>query len=179
MGLDITAYGKITPLDCVFDSDGEPIDPKTREPLDGLEYFQANVNQDFPDRSKDIADNGVYTYETSTGFRAGSYGGYNNWRESLAKLAGYAPEEEDRYGSKRMRHDAGAWSKTSGPFWELILFSACEGTIGPKVSAKLAKDFADYQTKADAHEDEYFRSKYAEWREAFEMAANNGAVDFH
>lgn len=55
----------------------------------------------------------------------------------------------------------------------------CEGVIGSSVSAKLAKDFADFQKDADAHEDRNFREKYAEWRKEFEMAADDGAVSFH
>jgi hypothetical protein len=78
-----------------------------------------------------------------------------------------------------MRHDAAAWGMSEGPFWELIHFSDCEGTIGPEVSAKLAQDFARYQDQADAHPDERFRDLYATWRTAFEMASQGGAVDFH
>ena len=68
------------------------------------------------------------------------------------------------------------------PFFELIHFSDCEGIIGPKISAKLAKDFADNQAKADVYrvdEASWFREKYSDWRRAFEMAADNGAVEFH
>lgn len=32
---------------------------------------------------------------------------------------------------------------------------------------------------ADAWGDEYWRERYAYWRQAFEMAADGGAVDFH
>ena len=115
------------------------------------------------------------------GFRAGSYSGYNHWREKLAEIAGYPSIETDRFGSglKEMRHDAGAREAGSGPFYELIWFSDCEGIIGPITSAKLARDFADFQAKADAVEDDYWREKYGKWRQAFEMAAEEGAVDFH
>lgn len=37
----------------------------------------------------------------------------------------------------------------------------------------MAQDFARFQGEADKHEDEYFREKYALWREAFEMAAES------
>lgn len=173
MGLDITAYKKITPLDAVFDQDGDPIDPKTREPLEG-DYFHMCENPHYTERADGLA-RGLYAYEDATGFRAGSYSGYSQWRDQLAELAGYAAApREDHH-----KHSASAWDAESGPFWELINFSDCEGTIGPKTSAKLAKDFADHQAKADAHESERFRSLYGQWRVAFEMATDEGAVDFH
>lgn len=115
------------------------------------------------------------------GFAAGSYGGYNEWREQLAELAGYPPlpYKSDWESKARSRHAAGAWAAKEGPFWELIHFADNEGCIGPKTSAKLAKDFADFQAKADEHASKWFRGRYAEWRRAFELASDNGAVSFH
>jgi len=177
MGLDITAHRKLTKLDTVFGSDGEPIDPVTREPL---EYaFKAYLNPDFPGRADEIIDRAIYTSEDSMGLHAGSYSGYNHWREQLAELAGYIPEDYEQFGRARKSYCMPCWNGAEGPFAELINFSDCEGVIGCSVSAKLAKDFADFQHKADAHEDERFRMKYAEWRCAFEMAADQGAVEFH
>lgn len=177
MGLDITYYANLQKLDCVFDEDGEPIDPVTRKPLE--DAVQLYVNPHFEGREIPIVDRGVYIAEECDGFRAGSYGGYNHWREGLAALAGYPLTEMDDYGTKTFRHDAGAWAVDSGPFHELINFSDCEGVIGSVVAAKLAKDFADFQEKANTHMDEGWRDLYAEWRNAFEMAANGGAVSFH
>lgn len=179
MGLDITAHKQLSKIDCVFDASGNPIHPETREALDFA--FLASVNYDFPGRNGSIEDGTYYNAGDSFGFRAGSYGGYNAWRDELAKLAGYPAKPVDRYntGSVQQRHDQGAWNADSGPFWELINFSDCEGVIGAEVSAKLAKDFAEYQSAVDAHDDEYFRARYNEWRKAFEMASDNGAVDFH
>lgn len=176
MGLDITYYSKLTPIDAVFDEDGEPINPQTREPLE-CDYCQPIENPHY-DRSDGLA-RGVYAYEDCDGFRAGSYSGYNRWREQLAELAGWALGSYRQYDKDWPSHAASAWDSESGPFWELICFSDCEGTIGAKTSAKLAADFAEHQSKADAHEDERFRDLYAKWREAFESAANAGAVLFH
>ena len=64
-------------------------------------------------------------------------------------------------------------------FEELIHFSDCEGTIGPKTSAKLAKDFADWRDRAEKHTpEEYFFAKYCDFQKAFEIAARGGAVKF-
>lgn len=174
MGLDITYYRNLRKLDCVFDAHGEPIDPVTRAPMEAHQFY---ANHDFQKQADGIE--GMYDAEKAGGFCAGSYGGYNNWREDLAKLAGYPALECERHGVAG-RHDAGAWEADGGLFHELIHFSDCEGTIGPVTSAKLAKDFADFQDRADAFGDDYWRDKYAEWRKAFETAAKeNGAVSFH
>lgn len=106
-------------------------------------------------------------------------------------MAGYPEASEEIqgvFGGTRTRtgHDVGAWHSGGGPFFELIHFSDCEGTIGPVVSKKLAEDFAKYQKAADSfigtHDDGkpggYFAEIYAEFRKAFETASNNGAVDF-
>jgi len=161
MGLDITAYSKLQPTG---DPEGEWLggnDSEFKSRADGLEA-------------------GRYDHDKSIGFRAGSYSGYSEWRNELAKLAGYpAVRHESGYKPPEDLHSAGAWERTEGPFWELIHFSDCEGVIGPKTSAKLAADFATFQEKADAHPDQWFRDRYAKWREAFELASNDGAVAFH
>jgi len=164
MGLDITAASK---LELIPDA---PVD---------LDAFHVGSNPDeFADRADGLKP-GLYRSHAELNFRAGSYSGYNAWREQLAELAGY-PKRMHFSGHKppEALHAAGAWETTSGPFWELINFSDCEGVIGPKTSVKLAKDFADHQAKADAHPDEWFRDLYAMWRRAFELASDAGAVDF-
>jgi hypothetical protein len=177
MGLDIAAYANLKKLNCAFNEDGEPIDPATLEPLEDAVQF--HVNPHFPGREAPLEDGAAYLAEEGEGFRAGSYGGYNHWREGLAALAGYPLTEREVYGTTIFSHDAGAWSVDSGPFHELINFSDCEGVIGSVVSAKLAKDFADFQDRADSHMDVGWRELYTQWRHAFEMAANGGAVSFH
>lgn len=179
MGLDITAYRKLKKIDAVFDADGEPIDPDTREVLDDV--YQPCVNHDFLGREEGLEHKAAYIYEELCGGISMGYSSYNAWRDELAKLAGYPAVPVDRYntGNIQQRHDQGAWNSDGGPFWELINFSDCEGVIGPLVSAKLAGDFASFQEKADAHHDERFKRAYAQWRESFEMAADGGAVDFH
>lgn len=150
MGLDITWYRKLTPA---------------KHESDHTTNFY--IADSFAARAKDIAEGTHYAYLESDSFRAGSYSGYNEWRDQLAKLAGYQSAED-------------VWhNRTEGPFYELIDFSDCEGVLGAATSAKLAKDFAQFQEQADAHADNYFRTKYREWRNAFEKAADRGAVSFH
>jgi hypothetical protein len=173
MGLDIMAYRKLTP------ANGNEAFYETGELKyeDGWTQFYKNL--DFPGRADDIQDCHAYKAEDSEVFYAGGYGGYGRWRDQLAELAGYPLTKYMQYGQEQQSYAAACWEGAEGPFSELINFSDCEGVIGAAVSAKLAKDFADHQAKADAHQDERFRSKYAEWRKAFEMAADGGAVRFH
>jgi hypothetical protein len=158
MGLDISYYTKLVPAaDPVRDEWGD---------FDRDIYFA--VGDDETRRAADLKP-GVYTFDKREGFRAGSYGGYNQWRDMLAVFAAFPSA---RYVWNSRDRVAGQ------PFVELIDFSDFEGVIGPTVSAKLAADFAAHQERANAHPDEWWRSKYAEWRKAFEVAADGGAVEF-
>jgi hypothetical protein len=182
MGLDIAAYRGLTRA-----AEGEGLHPEYAEEADYEHgWFRLYKNDEFPGRAGEIDDEGIYRATEEFGFRAGSYSGYNEWRDQLAALVGHPSEKHVVAASEhlmlgdRWSHAASVWNNPApGPFMELINFSDCEGTIGTTVSAKLAKDFADWQEKADAHEDEWFREKYADWRKAFEMAADNGCVVFH
>lgn len=177
MGLDVSAYAKIKKIGCLFDVDGEPVDPVTRKPVEG-EYFQAHVNHDFPGRADDIEDRAIYIYENSDRLAAGSYGYYNRWRDELARLAGYPKGQYEQYGNKYDSYCAACWNGATGPFSELINFSDAEGVIGAVVARKLAADFAEFQAAADRIGGE-FAAKYSEWRKLFEMASNSGCVLFH
>lgn len=166
MGLDITAYRqlKLAP-DAQVDEDGNPKEWDKFLSINAavLEWTVDN----FPGRADDLSP-GVYSFAESHDFRAGSYGGYGVWRNWLAERAGH----------KSARH---VWENVSeGPFVELIHFADNEGYIGPAVSAKLAKDFAEHEEKILAAGDEPWNADlYRAWRRAFEMAADGGCVDFH
>jgi len=167
MGLDISAYPRLVPAPGdVAMTDGEPDDWQSYFVVrrDEIEMTEAH----FPGATEGLTP-GVYRRDGEFGFRAGSYGGYNQWRDQLARLAGWSGA-------------TAAWDdpkSVSGPFGRLINFSDCEGYIGPAPAAKLAADFAEYQHAADRHPDEWFREQYSRWRKAFEMAADGGLVDFH
>lgn len=178
MGLDITAYRKLTKLDVLFDEDGEPVDPTTREPVKN--YVRVRANHDFPGREQGLEDRAAYAYEDADSFWSGGYSRYNHWREELAELAGYPLTEYTQYGATSMRRDAAAWAGLceGKPFVELVNFSDCEGVIGPVVAAKLAKDFAEWSERAAQRGDDFYQ-KFDEWRRCFEFAADGGAVCFH
>lgn len=171
MGLDITAYGQVKRIGEASDWEDyeEHYDWKTTDYI-----WPGHVADDAPfgDWSAGIAA-GVYEYDEDKrhSFRAGSYSGYNEWRAWLSVLAlGVAPSD--------------VWAESSiyedKPFYRLINFSDCEGIIGPVYAKQLAKDFAAFQSKADAAEcNDWFKAKYTDWRKAFELAADGGYVDFH
>lgn len=171
MGLDITAYKQlklVRPL-----TDTEKADYEVEDESENNVVFY-NFNEDFPEHSERLEPFSLYECTERVGFRAGSYSGYSIWRNELAKVAGF-------------KSDKDVWNngKLGDPFYEVINFTDCDGVIGPKFAAKLFKDFVDNQARADAHsktlgtDSEWFKSKYAEWRKAFEMASDNGAVSFH
>lgn len=195
MGLDISAYRKLVPASgAVLDDGGYPVDwEKYRSISQPLLNF-SNDSFGQPPRAGDLAK-GVYAFSESMGFRAGSYSGYGSWRDWLAKAMGHGSAQKVW---DRVDHDG----YCTEPFDELICFADNEGVIGPTVAAKLAKDFADHDERVKQFcgappgwqvpppgvngegagigaQNLYNLYKYAEWRKAFEMAADGGMVEFH
>jgi hypothetical protein len=86
------------------------------------------------------------------------------------------------------------------PFWKLLNMSDCEGIITGPVATELLKNFEDHRKKAlawkpikpvvridwrtgvpDGEEEfdqEYWVEKYADWTQAFRVAAPEGIVVF-
>lgn len=168
MGLDCTAYRnvKLIATHREEDEDGEYCLPDGTL-YDWDEHITVYVNPHFPERAIGLVHRGVYTAEDSMGWRAGSYGGYTAWRKELAALVGLDAEDiwEDRV--------------TSGPFYELICFSDCDGTLNADVCARLHADFVQYEKVAEEKMDDYSLQRYREWKEACAMAAQNGFITFH
>ena len=167
MGLDIVAYKNVEYIsidDNDVDEYGDPRDINVFRLYQSLiEYTEEN----WPGRTEGITGE-YFTYENGYDFCVGSYGGYNSWRNNLARLAGYGSADD-------------VWDRKfkEGPFLELINFSDCEGYIGPVVSAKLYQDFKDNYEKAKlVNDDGWFLRKYEDWMKAFEYASQNGLVLF-
>lgn len=174
MGLDITAYTKVKLIETLEDIEEWETkywmaDNDTQTDYIYSGYFKdGNYHKEW---AEGLEPGGVYKYEDCHSFRAGSYSGYNRWREWLSMLGlGVMPET--------------VWKNAklyeNKPFYRLINFSDCEGIISSKFSKELAKHFADHQSIVDASDsDEYYKEKYTDWRKAFELAADNGYVSFH
>jgi hypothetical protein len=170
-GLDVTAY------------EGLSIVKSPKLTVDGIPQSPNEVMLspvEFEERFAGLQSGKVYKYQTSFDFRAGSYSGYNYWRNELAKLAGYEQTSYTLFNGKtELRYDATVWKAKKGPFWELIDFSDAEGVIGPNACKRIYKDFLQYETAASKHPDEYFRSAYSDWKKAFSMCSKKGAIVFH
>lgn len=163
MGLHIRAYSR-----CRF------VAPKTENDWDEHEdvHIYVHALDVFRDRLDGLAPGWYASEGEYRHFHAGSYGGYNRWRDQLSRAALGVPASEVW----------GHFSRFAGrPFAELINFADNEGTIGPRTSAKLLADFdADPALPTRVADDpfDYFAEKYAEWRNAFALAADNGLVVF-
>lgn len=175
MGLDITAFEHVALVEEQHereDEDGNVC--YERVEYGGQGHISVYNEKSFPHSLGSILNDRCYT---ATGeqfrFHAGSYSGYNIWREELSKHAlGVSPG--------RVWNDPGAWADR--PFYELINFSDCEGVIGPEVSARLAQDFRDHRDDIRAALESagaWMAVKYDEWQRAFELASVDGLVDFH
>lgn len=107
------------------------------------------------------------------GFRAGSYGGYNAFRDALAGLSNRSAGD---YWGKDGNRD---W-----PFYELVNFADNEGTLDWVAAKALLEDFQRHrdqfarQYKDDAHRS-YWVEVYDEWITGLELAADHGLVCFH
>lgn len=111
---------------------------------------------------------GVYDAECTSSLTLKSYSGYNNWRNELAIMVGYASAKDCQQ------------NHTQGPFYELIYFSDCEGIINGPIVDKLHKDFVEYEHKAKESDDIYFSRYYQEWLDALEsIVGQNGLIYFH
>ncbi len=130
-----------------------------------------HVSKNWPGHAAGLTA-GLYACEETYAFRAGSYSGYNKWRDRLAALTGWGSADA-------------CWESfaESGPFLELINFADNEGFIGASVAAKLARDFADYRAaitnQLGPDERAEFLYAYEDWAKVITLAAQGGCVLFH
>jgi hypothetical protein len=163
MGLNVSAYGRLEAIkdnQVEFGDHGIPVNERI------VSLFN---NPDYPYHISGLKESRFFICKGETyQFRAGSYHSYSDWRDWLAKLAGYKDAHE-------------VWQNpTMGPFVELINFSNLAGTIGPSVSAKLANDFKDFEHKVKQYEksDPFHYRAFQDWKKCFEIATKDGAVNF-
>lgn len=123
---------------------------------------------DFPEQADGIRE-GWYHGRVKRIFRAGIFGSYGEWLAQLCRLA-HGVEPEVLWNKPQEWKDK--------PFSGLIMFSDCNGIIGPKTSARLYEDFVAWQDKAQEQDVEDFFDLYLEWMEAFKVASRNGVVEF-
>ena len=139
MGLDILALSNLQYI-------GEHVDDHAEGGFCNQEGHYQVSEDDFL-RHQDLREGACYATTPTTevvAFRTGSYSGYSWFRNALAHFAHGVPamtiwEQPEKYQGL--------------PFYELIDFSDSDGTFGPAVCAKLAKDFADHEEQAKAFVD--------------------------
>ena len=191
MGLDISVISQIKPISIPEGIElwsNEYYEWEEKQDIEGSVWnFQPNTY--FPEQSEGLPDGFGYGTGEEYSFRAGSYSGYGEWRDLLARLALDMSSE-------------GVWNKidsgegyTEIPFSDVINFSDADGIIGPVASKKLHNDFVNYEKdimkkldryylkfedfEIDGETYDWFKHKYKDWKEAFRIASNKGAVIFH
>jgi hypothetical protein len=174
MGLDITVHTKIEPaVPPMMEDDPTEIDWDAAYENGIVHVFAYNGFE------QSLGGLTNETWVRSVGdewsFRAGSYGGYSDFRDLLCTtVLGVSPNE--------------VWTNAEEyrykPFYEIINFADNEGTIGPIACYDLSVDFAMHREMvADAvaamRDGDYFMEKYDEWTRAFADTAMTGLVQFH
>lgn len=113
------------------------------------------------------------------GFRAGSYSGFNTWREELAELA---------VGDSNLYNiwaHAGTRKKRI-PFQEILCHSDCDGHITYRECKKLLDDFNRYifvaMERINVPKDDegfpvgvYWLDRFLKWKHAVELVVNREA----
>ncbi len=164
MGLDVIAFEHATPVRGHLDQ------------TDCDEHYVADADG-FPQSFRGLEDGRCYEFSgRDFGFRAGSYSGYNEWRDRLAERA-LGVSAETVWADER--------SYATRPFFELVNFADNEGSIGPEAAADLAADFRDLRADVasrpldDPDQETSFMAKYDNFAHAFELVARgNGLVAF-
>ena len=125
MGLDIRAFRRLKEVkNPKYDEYGELLNWENQwNPGAGMAWSESI----WPGKGSPLNPKSVYEWQESFVFRAGSYSGYNWWRDRLNKFAGNVA------------------------FQELIDFADNEGVIGSELSEKLYEDFRKYHNKAEEY----------------------------
>ena len=164
MGLDVIAFEHATPVRGHLDQ------------TECDEHYVADADG-FPQSFRGLEDGRCYEFSgREFSFRAGSYSGYNEWRDALAQRA---------LGVSAVVVWAAVDSYATRPFFELVNFADNQGSIGPLAAADLAADFRGLRAKVtsqpldDPDEEAWFRARYDSFAHAFDLAARgNGLVVF-
>ncbi len=171
MGLDIVAYSRLTAMG-EHDKDPDLNEGERGGPQDWC-YYDAHVMAYAYDcfplsflglpvlrAGGEFIYGGCYALTPDTrkvSFQAGSYGGYNRWRDLLAEE--YNPQRRE-----------------SEPFYELINFADNEGCIGPVAAMNL---LADFDAVGIPRHCDVLAGPFHDFQEACRLAADGGLIDFH
>ena len=125
--------------------------------------FEVDGNLDFPEFLEGLEIDDVYSYKSEIWFGFGEDRLINENFEKLAGLVQYDWQMPD--------------ANDPGPFHELFRWG-CVGTIGPAASAKLAADFAVWDARAQARDDESFYGFFSKLRAVFDCVMTDGCLQY-
>lgn len=131
---------------------------------EGFVFFKHNKN--FSDYAPNIIESVPYSVKKTYPFRFKT-SAYVKWRNELAMFSGFDDAEEVWQKAKVKRFQCS--------FLELINFSDSSGIIGKEVCSKLYLDFKFHENQPKSPYLEYY---YKTFKDAFEIAQNNGALVF-
>lgn len=96
-----------------------------------------------------------------SGFRAGSYSGFNIWRKKLASLVGINLDKMKGF------EGTNEWEENT-PFIELLNHSDCDGDLTYSECEELKGDFEnkDIIKKVNDTKDQFFIKSFNEWKKA-------------
>lgn len=163
MGLALWAYANIQPVDgsFKFEEYQEIHDAQTDQIRNDLIGFY--VHPTYPAWAVGIEPLQAYRFSHNENFHIGPYSYYSSFRNWLSILA-----------------EIGHVSEPGDPFYEVLIFSDCEGVINSAISNKLFVDFVRFHAKAKASpKAEYYICAYESMMRAFQIASLNGAVSFN
>lgn len=168
MGLDVTAYSKLTKVETVTvcADDGEFYGADAAVIEDGWsKYMQVKFGQleiKYPATISGLSGEGVYSFEMSTDLHM-NYPAVEFWRDNIERMC-------DLYDLPIDQFVVHLWH---GDF------------CGPRMAYLLAFTFAAHKETAQRYAEqigkdgEWFLRKYNEWAAIYELAANNGVVHYH
>lgn len=163
MGLGIWAFSHIQPVcgEFEFENEQEIRDRRTQKLLPHLIGFR--IDPKYKDWAAGIEPGQAYSYLSQENFHIGSYSYIAPFRDWLSRLV-----------------ENGLTDEPGDPFYELICFSDCQGTINAKISAKLHQDFVQFHAKAKTFSEAvYHILAYESFMRAFQIASLSGAVSFN
>lgn len=175
MGLDARFYAATTP---VVHSEAYPFDEECWDA-----HLVVYVS-DFPEQADGIKNRSCFVTEGRDAHINQTYSNYGRYRAWICK-AMFGVECEQVWANPE--------EYRGRPFYSQINFSDAEGTLGPKTSMALAKDYAEqrefiaaywmkmpkpFDMSQNDHERDvkYMVEKYDEWAAAFAVVGETGLV---
>lgn len=175
MGLDVTAYSGLQFIESMDDI--EAFEEKYWTGSELTATYVSKYDGGFPEHLGSLIKGSVYSFKNEYDFRAGSYSGYNYWRDLLSRAALKVPAQTVWKNPDQFR---------DLPFYWLVNFSDCEGYIGPEKCAILLKNFTELRATVEASlpasdtawPPDEFMTRYDMWMTALQLAADGGMLMF-